>query len=50
MNHGPRGGFVRELFGRREEYNAFHEYYQELVKALYEPGCHATSTASTLMR
>jgi succinyl-CoA synthetase alpha subunit len=38
VNHDPREVFVRELFGRREEYNVFHEYYQELVKALYETG------------
>ena len=29
---------MRELFERREEYNVFHAYYQELVKALYETG------------
>src|SRR5919112_4243354 len=36
VNHDPREVFVRELFERREEYNIFHEYYQELVRALYE--------------
>src|SRR5215211_2233938 len=38
VNHDPREVFVRELFERREEYNVFHAYYQELVKALYETG------------
>jgi hypothetical protein len=38
VNHDPREVFVREVFGRREEYNVFHAYYQELVRALYETG------------
>ena len=38
VNHDPREVFVRELFERREEYNVFHAYYQELVRALYETG------------
>jgi hypothetical protein len=38
VNHDPREVFVREVFVQRGEYNIFHEYYQELVQALYETG------------
>jgi len=38
VNHDPREVFVRELFGRRGEFNVFHAYYHEVVRALYETG------------
>ncbi|MBV8937320.1 MAG: CoA-binding protein [Alphaproteobacteria bacterium] len=36
VNYDPREVWVRELFAQRGEYNAFHEYYRELVQALYK--------------
>ena len=29
---------MRELFGKRGEYNVFHEFYRALVQALYDEG------------
>ncbi len=42
VNQDPREVFVRELFGRRGEFNIFHAYYHEVVKALYETGVSRT--------
>jgi succinyl-CoA synthetase alpha subunit len=38
VNHDPREVYVRELFAKRGEYNAFHEYYRALVQALFDTG------------
>ena len=38
VNHDPREVWVRELFTKRGEYNAFHEYYHALVQALFDAG------------
>jgi succinyl-CoA synthetase alpha subunit len=38
VNHDPREVYVRELFAKRGEYNAFHEYYRALVQALFDAG------------
>jgi succinyl-CoA synthetase alpha subunit len=38
VNYDPREVYVRELFRKRGEYNAFHEYYHALVQALFEAG------------
>jgi hypothetical protein len=38
VNKDPREVFIRELFASRGEYNAFHEYYHELSRALFEAG------------
>jgi succinyl-CoA synthetase alpha subunit len=38
VNHDPREVFVRTLFAERGEYNVFHAYYHELVRALHEAG------------
>ncbi|HTT13266.1 MAG TPA: CoA-binding protein [Burkholderiaceae bacterium] len=36
VNIDPREEFVRNVFRQRGEYNAFHDYYSTLVRALYE--------------
>jgi succinyl-CoA synthetase alpha subunit len=38
VNHDPREVFIRELYERRGEYNAFHAYYRCLVQALFDAG------------
>ncbi|HXN14872.1 MAG TPA: hypothetical protein VN878_00760, partial [Usitatibacter sp.] len=38
VNFDPREVFIRELFAKRGEYNAFHEYYSALVQALFDAG------------
>jgi succinyl-CoA synthetase alpha subunit len=38
VNYDPREVYVRELFAKRDEYNAFHEYYHALVQALFDAG------------
>jgi succinyl-CoA synthetase alpha subunit len=38
VNHDPREVYVRELFAKRGEYNAFHEFYHALVRQLFEAG------------
>lgn len=38
VNHDPRERFIADFMAERGEYNVFHAYYQELVKALYEVG------------
>ena len=38
VNHDPRESFVAELMSRHGRYNIFHEFYRELVKALYAEG------------
>jgi len=38
VNHDPREAYVRELFEKRGERNAFHEFYHALVQALFEAG------------
>ena len=42
VNLDPREVFIRELFQRRGEYNVFHDYYQELVQALFDAGVSRT--------
>jgi succinyl-CoA synthetase alpha subunit len=38
VNFDPREVYVRDLFRQRGTYNAFHEFYHELVKALASYG------------
>jgi len=38
VNHDPREVFIAGLFEQRGETNVFHEFYRELVRALYEAG------------
>ncbi|MCZ4306756.1 CoA-binding protein [Zoogloeaceae bacterium G21618-S1] len=38
VNVDPREKFVRELFAARGEYNIFHDYYRQLVQALFDRG------------
>jgi hypothetical protein len=38
VNQDPREAFIHELFRGRGEYNAFHEYYHALARALFEAG------------
>ncbi len=38
VNFDPREVFVSDLFKKRGDYNVFHEFYQELVKALHKTG------------
>ncbi len=38
VNFDPREVFVSDLFKQRGDYNVFHEFYQELVKALHKTG------------
>jgi succinyl-CoA synthetase alpha subunit len=38
VNYDPREVYVRELFEKRGEYNAFHAYYHTLVHGLFEAG------------
>jgi succinyl-CoA synthetase alpha subunit len=38
VNRDPREVFIGQLYQRRGEYNAFHAFYHELVKALFEAG------------
>ena len=42
MNLDPREVWLRELMGQRGEYNVFHEYYRELVQALFKGGVSRT--------
>ncbi|RDH88915.1 MAG: CoA-binding protein [endosymbiont of Seepiophila jonesi] len=38
VNYDPREVFVNELFKKRGSYNIFHEFYHELVNALFKTG------------
>jgi hypothetical protein len=38
VNHDPREVFVRQFFAERGQHNAFHEFYRELVRALFDEG------------
>ncbi len=38
VNYDPREVFVADLFKKRGDYNVFHEFYKELVQALYKTG------------
>jgi hypothetical protein len=42
VNHDPREVFIKELFAERAEYNVFHQYYHELVQALFDAGVSRT--------
>ncbi|HEX2704159.1 MAG TPA: hypothetical protein VHM65_00220, partial [Candidatus Lustribacter sp.] len=42
VNIDPREQFVRELMVQRGDYNVFHEYYRELVQALFDEGATRT--------
>ena len=42
VNHDPREVFIRKLMAERGEHNAFHDYYQALVQALYDAGVSRT--------
>jgi hypothetical protein len=38
VNHDPREVFLWDLMQERGEYNVFHDYYRELVQALFNAG------------
>ncbi len=38
VNFDPREVFVGDLFKKRGDYNVFHEFYRELVQALFKAG------------
>ncbi len=38
VNYDPREVFVNDLFKKRGSYNVFHEFYHELVNALFKTG------------
>ncbi|RJF92763.1 CoA-binding protein [Noviherbaspirillum saxi] len=38
VNYDPRERHLKQLLDQRGDYNVFHEYYHELVKALFEQG------------
>jgi citrate synthase len=38
VNTDPREAFVASLMQERGEYNLFHDYYRQLVQALFEQG------------
>lgn len=38
VNFDPRERYLKKLLADRDDYNIFHEYYQELVQALFEQG------------
>jgi len=42
INHDPREVYVRDLFAKRGEHNAFHDFYHALVQALFEAGVSRT--------
>jgi hypothetical protein len=42
VNYDPREVWVHDLFTKRGEYNAFHEYYHILVQALFDAGVSRT--------
>jgi hypothetical protein len=42
VNLDPREVWLRELMGQHGEYNVFHEYYRELVQALFKGGVSRT--------
>lgn len=38
VNYDPREVFVNDLFKKRGDYNVFHEFYHQLVQALFKTG------------
>lgn len=38
VNYDPRERFIAEFMAKRGDYNIFHDFYRELVQALYEIG------------
>ncbi|MGA7324300.1 MAG: CoA-binding protein [Rhodomicrobium sp.] len=38
VNYDPRERFIADFMAKRGDYNVFHAYYRELVRALYETG------------
>ncbi len=38
VNHDPRETFIAELFGERNDYNVFHDFYKKLVNELFQTG------------
>jgi len=38
VNYDPREVFVKDLFKQRGSFNIFHDYYHELVQALFKTG------------
>ncbi len=38
VNYDPRERFIAEFMEKRGDYNVFHEYYLEVVQALYDVG------------
>jgi succinyl-CoA synthetase alpha subunit len=38
VNYDPREVWIHDLFTQQGEYNTFHEYYHELVEALFKGG------------
>src|SRR5262249_6062098 len=37
-NYDPRERFIAEFMAKRGDYNVFHDFYRELVQALYDTG------------
>jgi citrate synthase len=38
INHDPRERFIAEVMEERGDYNVFHDFYRQLVQALYDVG------------
>jgi succinyl-CoA synthetase alpha subunit len=38
VNYDPRERFIAEFMAKRGDYNVFHDFYRELVQALYDIG------------
>jgi hypothetical protein len=38
VNHDPREQFLAQVMAERGDYNVFHDFYRQLVQALYEQG------------
>jgi succinyl-CoA synthetase alpha subunit len=38
VNYDPRERFIAEFMAKRGDYNVFHDFYRELVQALYDTG------------
>ena len=38
VNHDPRERFIAKVMEERGDYNVFHDFYRQLVQALYDVG------------
>jgi hypothetical protein len=38
INHDPRERFIAKVMEERSDYNVFHDFYRQLVQALYDVG------------